>query len=100
MVVAAYEESRKKRLEENKKRMEELNLNKLSQALHTPKPSPVIPTFHFSFFDHLNAFIYHQQDFSCCLFFSFSLIVCTFSDEEGKAEGPETAAGPLCCPTI
>lgn len=41
MVVAAYEESRKKRLEENKKRMEELNLNKLSQALHSPKPSPM-----------------------------------------------------------
>ncbi|KAL6494727.1 hypothetical protein OROGR_031527 [Orobanche gracilis] len=44
MVVAkksAYEESRQKRLEENKKRMEELNLNKLAQSLHTPKPSPM-----------------------------------------------------------
>ncbi|KAA8536187.1 hypothetical protein F0562_028665 [Nyssa sinensis] len=44
MVVskAAYEECRRKRLEENKKRMEELNLNKLAQALHTsPKPSPM-----------------------------------------------------------
>ncbi|KAL0422641.1 UNVERIFIED_CONTAM: B3 domain-containing protein [Sesamum latifolium] len=44
MVVAkksAYEASRQKRLEENKKRMEELNLNKLAQALHTPKPSPM-----------------------------------------------------------
>lgn len=44
MVMAkesAYEASRQKRLEENKKRMEELNLNKLAQALHTPKPSPV-----------------------------------------------------------
>ncbi|KAH6825952.1 AP2/B3-like transcriptional factor family protein [Perilla frutescens var. hirtella] len=44
MVVAkesAYEESRQKRLAENKKRMEELNLNKLSKALHTPKPSPM-----------------------------------------------------------
>ncbi|KAF5954698.1 hypothetical protein HYC85_007554 [Camellia sinensis] len=46
MVVSkvAYEESRRKRLEENKKRMEELNLNKLAQSLKTsatPKPSPV-----------------------------------------------------------
>ncbi|KAL8459318.1 hypothetical protein ACS0TY_036707 [Phlomoides rotata] len=44
MVVAkksAYEESRLKRLEENKKRMQELNLNSLAQALHTPKRSPM-----------------------------------------------------------
>ncbi|KAI8554735.1 hypothetical protein RHMOL_Rhmol05G0121300 [Rhododendron molle] len=34
----AYEESRLKRPEENKKRMEELNLNKLTQALSTPTP--------------------------------------------------------------
>lgn len=45
-MVAAYEESRRKRLEENKKRMEALNLHKLSQALHkspssSPKPSPL-----------------------------------------------------------
>lgn len=30
-----------KRLEENKKKMEELNLNKLGQALSTPKSSPI-----------------------------------------------------------
>ncbi|GFZ18410.1 AP2/B3-like transcriptional factor family protein [Actinidia rufa] len=42
--VSAYEESRQKRLEENKKRMEELNLNKLAQALSSPKPSPVHET--------------------------------------------------------
>ncbi|XP_011088274.1 B3 domain-containing protein At3g19184 isoform X2 [Sesamum indicum] len=45
MVVAkksAYEASRQKRLEENKKRMEELNLNKLAQALRTPSPSPKV----------------------------------------------------------
>ncbi|CAK9150778.1 unnamed protein product [Ilex paraguariensis] len=47
MVVSkkvAYEECRKKRLEENKKRMEELNLNKLAQDLRSsagPKPSPM-----------------------------------------------------------
>ncbi|CAI9781879.1 unnamed protein product [Fraxinus pennsylvanica] len=44
MVVAkkaAYEQNRQKRLEENKKRMEQLNLNKLAQALHTPKSSPM-----------------------------------------------------------
>ncbi|OMO74833.1 hypothetical protein COLO4_26481 [Corchorus olitorius] len=46
MVVAkqklSYEESRQKRIEENKKRMEALNLPQLSQALRTSpfKPSP------------------------------------------------------------
>lgn len=35
--AASYEERRKQRLEENKKRMEQLNLHKLAQAL---KPSP------------------------------------------------------------
>ncbi|XP_059647778.1 B3 domain-containing protein At3g19184-like [Cornus florida] len=39
-----YEESRQKRLEENKKRMEELNLNKLALSLKTNlKPSPMKP---------------------------------------------------------
>ncbi|KAL3538884.1 hypothetical protein ACH5RR_002250 [Cinchona calisaya] len=40
----AYEERRLERLEQNKKKLEELNLTKLSQALHTtisPKPSPM-----------------------------------------------------------
>ncbi|GMY28632.1 B3 domain-containing protein At5g42700-like [Fagus crenata] len=40
----SYEESRRKRLEENKKRMEALNLPLLAQALKTsssPKPSPM-----------------------------------------------------------
>ncbi|XP_057964362.1 B3 domain-containing protein At3g19184-like [Malania oleifera] len=37
---AAYEECRRQRVEENKRRMEELNLNKLSLALHTPSPKP------------------------------------------------------------
>lgn len=36
-----YEESRRKRLEENKKRMEELNLNKLAQSLFTTATSPM-----------------------------------------------------------
>ncbi|XP_021283836.1 B3 domain-containing protein At5g42700 [Herrania umbratica] len=38
----SYEECRRKRVEENKKRMEALNLPQLSQALRTPsfKPSP------------------------------------------------------------
>ncbi|XP_057428354.1 B3 domain-containing protein At5g42700-like [Lotus japonicus] len=43
-MVAKYEESRRKRLEENKKRMEALNLPQLSQALRnspSPKPSPL-----------------------------------------------------------
>ncbi|KAK4340234.1 hypothetical protein RND71_041696 [Anisodus tanguticus] len=42
--MLAYEESRLKRLEENKKRMEELNLTKLAQAVRnatSPKPSPM-----------------------------------------------------------
>lgn len=39
----SYEECRRQRLEENKKRMEELNLGKLAQALKgsSPKTSPV-----------------------------------------------------------
>ncbi|XP_073123414.1 B3 domain-containing protein At3g19184-like isoform X2 [Henckelia pumila] len=37
----AYEVSRLKRLEENKKRMEELQLNKLAQDLRIQKPSPM-----------------------------------------------------------
>lgn len=40
----SYEECRKQRLEENKKRMEELNIGKLALALKassTPKSSPV-----------------------------------------------------------
>lgn len=39
----SYEECRRQRLEENKKRMEELNLGKLAQALKasSPKSSPV-----------------------------------------------------------
>ncbi|KAH7523607.1 hypothetical protein FEM48_Zijuj06G0029900 [Ziziphus jujuba var. spinosa] len=48
MVVAkpkvSYEECRRKRLEENKKRMEALNLPKIAQSLRnslTPKPSPM-----------------------------------------------------------
>ncbi|KAL5855606.1 hypothetical protein ACOSQ3_005441 [Xanthoceras sorbifolium] len=39
-----YEECRRQRLEENKKRMEELNLTNLSHSLkttHSPKPSPI-----------------------------------------------------------
>ncbi|XP_054786866.1 B3 domain-containing protein At3g19184 isoform X1 [Prosopis cineraria] len=48
MVVSklTYEECRRQRLEENKKRMEELNLNKLASALKplpSPKPSPAKP---------------------------------------------------------
>ncbi|KAF3636543.1 B3 domain-containing protein [Capsicum chacoense] len=42
--MLTYEESRLKRLEENKKRMEELNLTKLAQAVRSatsPKPSPM-----------------------------------------------------------
>ncbi|XP_059449635.1 B3 domain-containing protein At3g19184-like isoform X2 [Corylus avellana] len=39
----SYEECRRQRLQENKKRLEELNLGKLAQALKasSPKPSPV-----------------------------------------------------------
>ncbi|XP_045821125.1 B3 domain-containing protein At3g19184-like [Trifolium pratense] len=47
--AASYEESRRKRMEENKKRMEALNLHQLSQSLHkssssaVSKPSPSKP---------------------------------------------------------
>lgn len=39
----SYEECRRKRLEENKKRMEDLNLTQIALALHdsSPKPSPM-----------------------------------------------------------
>ncbi|KAJ6400083.1 hypothetical protein OIU84_015689 [Salix udensis] len=40
---SAYEESRQKRMEENKKRMEALNLHKLSQALIIPSPAKPSP---------------------------------------------------------
>ncbi|KAK9000519.1 hypothetical protein V6N11_081012 [Hibiscus sabdariffa] len=47
-VEVTYEEMRRKRLEENKKRMEELNLKNLSQALKnkSPKSSPGKPRTH------------------------------------------------------
>ncbi|KAF9668583.1 hypothetical protein SADUNF_Sadunf14G0018800 [Salix dunnii] len=41
--ISAYEESRQKRMEENKKRMEALNLHKLSQALKIPSPTKPSP---------------------------------------------------------
>ncbi|XP_042499842.1 B3 domain-containing protein At3g19184-like isoform X1 [Macadamia integrifolia] len=43
MAKSTYEEMRRKRLEENKKRMEDLNLSKLAQTLKnsSPKPSPM-----------------------------------------------------------
>ncbi|CAL5204663.1 unnamed protein product [Lathyrus oleraceus] len=45
MVASSYEDSRRKRMEENRKRMEALNLTQLSQSLHKSsspisKPSP------------------------------------------------------------
>ncbi|CAI8599220.1 unnamed protein product [Vicia faba] len=48
MVSTSYEESRRKRMEENRKRMEALNLTQLSQSLHKSsspisKPSPSKP---------------------------------------------------------
>ncbi|KAK9109175.1 hypothetical protein Sjap_017235 [Stephania japonica] len=47
MVKRSYEEFRKQRLEENKKRMEDLNLTKLAHSLKpasaSPKPSPMKP---------------------------------------------------------
>ncbi|CAK8568269.1 unnamed protein product [Lathyrus sativus] len=48
MVATSYEESRRKRMEENRKRMEALNLTQLSQSLHKSsspisKPSPSKP---------------------------------------------------------
>ena len=56
MVESEYEQIRLKRVEENKKRMIELNLNKLSQSLRlsspSPKPSPVYPLSLFFLFSH------------------------------------------------
>lgn len=92
MVVAkksAYEESRQKRLEENKKRMEELNLNKLAQALRTPKPSPVCQiskkgSFSFfilnTIFEYVYVFKYFKQEFKwfLLLLLFFLMFVCDF----------------------
>lgn len=41
--ISAYEESRRKRMEENKKRMEALNLHKLSRALKISTPTKSSP---------------------------------------------------------
>lgn len=52
MVVAkqsSYEDFRLKRVEENKKRMEALNLPKLSQNLNSVKTSPVLFLFSYLF---------------------------------------------------
>ncbi|PNX77211.1 B3 domain-containing protein [Trifolium pratense] len=48
VAAASYEDTRRKRMEENKKRMEALNLHQLSQSLHKSsspisKPSPSKP---------------------------------------------------------
>ena len=64
MVVAkrSYEDSRRKRVEENKKRMEALNLPLLSQALKTsssPKPSPV--SLSFSLVCKFYVFLFHTH---------------------------------------
>lgn len=52
-----YEECRRQRMEENKKRMEELKLNVLARSLKTPvsKPSPV--TLSLSLFLSLKALL-------------------------------------------
>ena len=64
MVVAkrSYEDSRRKRVEENNKRMEALNLPLLSQALKTsssPKPSPV--SLSFSLVCNFHVFLFHTH---------------------------------------
>ena len=71
MVAAkqSYEDSRRKRVEENKKRMEALNLPLLSQALKTsPKPSPVSLSLSLFFFFflitkicHFYVFLFHKD---------------------------------------
>ena len=68
MVAAkqSYEDSRRKRVEENKKRMEALNLPLLSQALKTSlKPSPVSLSLSLFFFFtkicHFYVFLFHTH---------------------------------------
>ena len=63
-----YEESRKKRLEENKKRMEELNLNKLAQALRPTSSLNFSPvgSFHTQYslyYIYIYNFIYVCDDY-------------------------------------
>jgi hypothetical protein len=87
----SYEESRRKRLEENKKRMEALNLPLLAQALKTsssPKPSPVTSTLTQSlFFFILICYFY--------LFLSILISLCgahVHIDEAGETScGTETS---------
>lgn len=72
----SYEECRRKRIEENKKRMEELNLGKLALAFKasTPKSSPVSFTklshsLFFSFF----FWVFRTLRLNCFLVFFFVL---------------------------
>lgn len=72
----SYEECRRKRIEENKKRMEELNLGKLALAFKasTPKSSPVSFTklshsLFFSFFLGFSNF-----EINCFLVFLFCFV--------------------------
>ena len=98
----AYEERRHERLEQNKKKLEQLNLTKLSQALHStisPKPSPVFLLSLSSiqrFF--LIVFLIRVMGFFCC--FSFDTYSRLQTDEEGEAEGGSTACGPFYYPTV
>ena len=83
MVESEYEQIRLKRVEENKKRMIELNLNKLSQSLRlsspSPKPSPVYP-------NNLSLSFFLFSHFICVLleFNSF------FKNLQAKARTPRT----------
>ncbi|KAJ8625143.1 hypothetical protein MRB53_033673 [Persea americana] len=63
----SYEDCRRKRLEENKKRMEELKLTQLSQTLKnaSPKPSPVCSSLiskDFCFFQIYSVLRYKRRD--------------------------------------
>ena len=61
-----YEECRRQRLEENKKRMEELNLNKLADALKSSstKSSPV--GFRCSKCFIIQCIFQHDNEFEAC----------------------------------
>ncbi|KAH7866296.1 hypothetical protein Vadar_018436 [Vaccinium darrowii] len=83
--VAAYEGSRMKRLKEKKKRMEELNLNKIGQALSTPKSSPI---------RSLSAYteLYENITNGFC--------ILRHTDEAGEAEDTLATSEPLRCEKV
>ena len=91
-----YEECRRQRLEENKKRMEELNLNKLADAFKSssPKSSPVC----FCCFELLRKPMPSTMIMDLKL--KLSLSVWVMEDETAKASSSNTRCLVLLCEKV